>query len=576
MENDEKSESSNSKYLNEEEEENSEMDPDCPTLFQINKMIDKKRREEEIKLIEKKRKRLKNETDIVYDANKKQLNDCFIPNLEELNNFLNNCTTRAINLYDIKNELKEISKEKIFDPDKFIEENYGKEEKDKNELKNNFSIEELGFKLDKKEEKINKEEELKENLEDIDKNKEKIILNDILQEKDLNKQKKDIHKLIEKIKKMNIEEIIKSQEGNANKKLNIVLDLDNTCIYAFPISQKDLSNLVIKYPRKELYGIIFQYFDKIILSASIVRKGLKEFFDFTKSFCNYFINTLGFEKYGLEIKKYLEEKFDIKFSGFKARNNEMERLKFLNDMFLGSKNTVIFDDKPMVWVEDNANVIMSKCFTDEEMNSDFLKKINLKNNKYLFLKNYGPFAYYKSSNENWLKQRLKFELECPFYNFNERNCFSGEYLDSSKYQFIYMKEVVKIIYYLIYNSNMRVPEALKMIRYNIFYNSCFNLNFYATGGKEILKEIIKNCGGIILENKNQNIKDMKLFIVCSSDEYNKCKDEIKKERIWMENAKVVSDIYILDCFYFMTNLENELNDPQYCLDLKGEDNYDDY
>ena len=297
MENDEKSESSNSKYLNEEEEENSEMDPDCPTLFQINKMIDKKRREEEIKLIEKKRKRLKNETDIVYDANKKQLNDCFIPNLEELNNFLNNCTTRAINLYDIKNELKEISKEKIFDPDKFIEENYGKEEKDKNELKNNFSIEELGFKLDKKEEKINKEEELKENLEDIDKNKEKIILNDILQEKDLNKQKKDIHKLIEKIKKMNIEEIIKSQEGNANKKLNIVLDLDNTCIYAFPISQKDLSNLVIKYPRKELYGIIFQYFDKIILSASIVRKGLKEFFDFTKSFCNYFINTLGFEKY---------------------------------------------------------------------------------------------------------------------------------------------------------------------------------------------------------------------------------------------------------------------------------------
>ena len=576
MKKDEKSESSNSIYLNEEEEEDSEIDPDCPTLFQINKMIDKKRREAEIKLIEKKRKRLKNDTDIVYDANKKQINDCFIPNLEELNNFLNNCTTIAKNLYDIKNELKDISKEKIFDPDKFIEENYGKEEKDKNELKNNFSIEELGFKFDKKEEKINKEEELKENLEDIDKNKEKIILNDILQEKDLKKQKKDIHELIEKIKKMNIQEIIKSQEGNANKKLNIVLDLDNTCIYAFPISQQDLSNLVIKYPRKELYGIVFQYINKIIISASIVRNGLKQFFDFTKSFCNFYINTLGFEKYGIEIKKYLEEKFDIKFSGFKARKNEEDRTKFLYDMFLESKNAVIFDDKPMVWVKDNQNVIMSKCFTDEEMNTDFLRKYRLENNKHLFLKNYGPFAYYKSSNENWLKQRLKFELECPFYNFNERNCFSGEYLDSSKYQFIYMKEVVKIIYYLIYNSNMRVPEALKMIRYNIFYNSGFNLNFYAKSGKEILKEIIKNCGGIILENKKQIIKDMKLFIVCSSDEYNQKKEEIKKEGIWMENAKVVSDIYILDSFYFMTNLENELNNPQYCLDLKGEDNYDDY
>ena len=44
----------------------------------------------------------------------------------------------------------------------------------------------------------------------------------------------------------------------------------------------------------------------------------------------------------------------------------------------------------------------------------------------------------------------------------------------------------------------------------------------------------------------------------------------------METFKVVSDIYILDSFYFMTNLENELNDQQYCLDLEGEDNYDDY
>ena len=204
------------------------------------------------------------------------------------------------------------------------------------------------------------------------------------------------------------------------------------------------------------------------------------------------------------------------------------------------------------------------------MNFDFLKKNNLENNKFLFLKNYGPFAYYKSSNENWQIQRLKCEELCPFYDFKERNCFSGEYLDSPKYQFIYMKEVVKIIYYLIYNSNMRVPEALKMIRYNIFYNSCFNLNFYEKNGKEILKEIIKNCGGIILENKNQ-IKDMKLFIVCSVDDYNKYKDEINKERIWMENVKVVSDKYIINSFFFMTNLESELNDPQYCLDLKDKD-----
>ena len=66
------------------------------------------------------------------------------------------------------------------------------------------------------------------------------------------------------------------------------------------------------------------------------------------------------------------------------------------------------------------------------------------------------------------------DFSCPFYDFDKKYCFSGEYLESTKYQFIYMKEVIKIIYYLIYNSNMGVPEALKIIRYNIFYNSYFN------------------------------------------------------------------------------------------------------
>ena len=44
----------------------------------------------------------------------------------------------------------------------------------------------------------------------------------------------------------------------------------------------------------------------------------------------------------------------------------------------------------------------------------------------------------------------------------------------------------------------------------------------------------------------------------------------------MENAKVVSDKYIINSFYFMTNLENELDNPQYCLDLNDNDNFENY
>ena len=186
----ENSESSDSNEINEKEEEVGDIDDDRPNLLQMNKKLDKERNEEEIKLTKKKRKRTKNKTDIVYDSNKKQIEDSFIPNLEELNDFLKNCTIKEINLEDIKEELEKIPKEKIFDPDKFIDENYGGEEKDKNEIKNNFSIEEIGIKLEQKEEKFNKEEELKEylGLEDIEKNEEKMFINEILQEKNIFKQ----------------------------------------------------------------------------------------------------------------------------------------------------------------------------------------------------------------------------------------------------------------------------------------------------------------------------------------------------------------------------------------------------
>ena len=124
---------------------------------------------------------------------------------------------------------------------------------------------------------------------------------------------------------------------------------------------------------------------------------------------------------------------------------------------------------------------------------------------------------------------------------------------------------------------MRVPEALKIIRYNIFFNSCFDLSFYKRKGLEVLKDIINNCGGIIYDKKEKNkYEGMKFYFVCFIEDYNTYKEEIKKEKIGKENPKVISDKYIINSFYFMTNLESELVNPQYCLDLNDEDNFDNY
>ena len=192
-------------------------------------------------------KKRKNKTDIVFNSNENKFEDSFIPNLEDLNDFLKNCTIKEIKLEDIQKEIDELPNEKVFDPDIFIKENYENKEKEKERLIKNFSIEELGFNIDIDENNNNKEEKLKESY----KNNEENIINKILSEKDLNKQKNEIHNLLISIKKMNIEDIKKSIRDKDNKKLNIIFDLDSTCIFGLPINPRDILNLKQSYPTKK-------------------------------------------------------------------------------------------------------------------------------------------------------------------------------------------------------------------------------------------------------------------------------------------------------------------------------------
>lgn len=122
--------------------------------------------------------------------------------------------------------------------------------------------------------------------------------------------------MLEKINNINIEKI---KEINENKKLNIVFDLDNTCIYSIILNYQYAKEIKKKYPEKEIRLIKCEYNSKIIFVALLIRKELKEFIEYTKSFSNYYINTLGYENYGLKIKGALENIFQINFLKIKAR-----------------------------------------------------------------------------------------------------------------------------------------------------------------------------------------------------------------------------------------------------------------
>ena len=382
---------------------------------------------------------------------------------------------------------------------------------------------------------------------------------------------------------MKIEEI---KENELNK-LNIVFDLDNTCVYSTFIHPNLIIELIEKFPQNDFKIIKFEYNQNYIYYAFIIRKGLEEFLNCTKKFCNFYINTLGMEQYGKKIKDKLEAIFKITFKGFKGRVNNSERNKFLYDLSLEQKNTIIFDDKPIVWTKDKGNIIISKFFVDKKITLNNLRNVNLENNESLLFGDYSPFPFYKSSENNWQIQSLKLEKKCPFYDLKNKKCYSGEYVESDKdeQQFLYMIEIVKLIYYLLYKYNIYVPESLKIIRYNIFYNCSFNLNFYKKTPQKkqnerdvnILKHIIINCGGIICDENNfKGYTNYKYYFVCTKDDYKKNKDEINKQKIGKKNCKVISDEFIINSFFFMTYLGNENNNSKYCLDLNDEDDFDNY
>ena len=511
-----------------DEDDFDEIKYDKPILIKkIDKKLEKMKKKEKDEIMKKKRKRIKDKTDITYDSNKKQLIDCFCSNLNKSNNFLINCEKKEIKIDDEENEKNE-KKQKN-------DKNY------KNDINDKFD------KFDKNDK--------------IDKNK---LIKDILKNKTLNPyQKKKLNQLILEIKNMDIKNVIQNQ-----KKLDIIFDLDNTCIFASLFNLEHYEKIKEK---SKLKLIDFFYNNKHLYYYIILRNNLFEFFTFAKQFCNFHISTLACEKYGKEIQKILEKDFNIKFNKFQARRKTIEIRKYLRDLNLHSKFTLIFDKNPEVWKNDYLNVIISKRFIDKEV-INLKDKGKIKNN---FLQIFFPFCYYKSNkidNEiEWKNQKLYFGKMCPFYHCNENDdyknydCYSGEYLDSPKYQFIYMKDIIKIVYYFLFNYDINVSDSLKLIRYNIFYNTYFNLKYYKNDngdGINILKNIIENCGGQLFEENKYN-KINKLFFVCRKEDYLKFKDEIQKEIKIYNNSEVVNDKFILDSFYFMTNLESELNDPEY-------------
>ena len=363
-------------------------------------------------------------------------------------------------------------------------------------------------------------------------------INPLLKKSQLDeKEKKTLYKFLKTIPK-NIK-----QKENESDKLNLVLDLDHTIIFScqFPEIQnnryikdiyykilfKSLDLEIVRLPSKQVY--VFQF-----------REGLKSFFDNTKNFCNYHIYSSSFKLYATQIVQKLEDKFGIKIQSLKANDDIYYRDidKNLTKINLNHQNSIIIDDNPSTWRNNLNNIILSKRFYDYKI-MYFLRQNNIKELGFYFLikqceNDLNVLGYFAAGSHILNEKNIKNILP---YNVESNNL-------SERHQLNYISKFIQKIYYLHFYYGINVPNAIKILRINIFYKMNFYIDKECNNYKE-LYDMIKYCGGEIVET----IDNEKNIIY------------INKEYQEKDNIKSISDEYIYDCYFMMNKFD--VNDKYY-------------
>ena len=560
-----------------------DIDKENLTLIDVNKKLSEKRSKQEQNSLFLKLKRNKPEKSIIeYDHSSNSILNVFCPSKEEMIEFLENCEIQEISFEEFKN--KKFIEGIIFNPTMYMK---------KNQINKSYlSFEDLQLNNEENEDLNESSKEIipliDPGISNINKNENPVQLiipnspkenlKNILKTDILSKAQKDwLNNYIKEIINIDNKSLILN-----GKKLEIVFDLDNTLIFNYiqTRDKKTFDDYFENYQNNDLNILEITRGEQEMYSGYIIRQGIKEFIDFTKKFCNFNINTLSYSKYAIKIIKKLEKEFNIKFGDkiMKTEKNKYikkeKRIDEFKNKRINQDNTIIFDDYVTKWENDFANVIPSKYFFDKKAGIKNIDNNNKDLNNFACIKkSHGKFFYHcfyenKKIDLKW-KVQLLIKLEtCPFFYFKEINknfffdIYNAEYFNSNKKQFLYMKNVVKVIYYMVYHDEIPISEAIMLIRLNVLYKKYFYLKYINKDNIDILSHIIKICGGEIIEpDESIEFAMKKKFLVCSFDVYEKERKIILEEK--KDNYLLVNEKFILDCYYFMTDLEDEYENKEY-------------
>ena len=390
-----------------------------------------------------------------------------------------------------------------------------------------------------------------------------------------NENKKEIHQFI---LDLNLDKYDYIKNG-IFEKINIILDLDNTLIHTFIPSPEEtnfvFNKLLNLNKEKNIFKIDLINNNKNFVVYFILRKGIKNFFNKLKYFCNFYINSSGRIEYVKAIAKKIEKECNIKITKIIAREDEKANIfKNFNEFEIDYSNSIIIDDKIDVWNKykvkilkkyPSSFILVSKIF----FNQGFMNLSNeIQKKKYKDLNSNINFDFNIIDEKNWMNTKiLKYKYE--FSDLNKiltiENYLTCNLENESNNQLEFYANFIKKIFSLRnfffnyclnnkYNSSIISYKLINLLRINIFYNKIFNIDYVDDEKKIIIKNIIFTLGGKVFEPDDIYDLDIKPTHYIISDSNTKINNQIKKNK---SLYYLINENYIFDSYYLLSELDEK-------------------
>ena len=348
---------------------------------------------------------------------------------------------------------------------------------------------------------------------------------------------------------------------NDLKKINLILDIDSTLIYAINLNDTKYT----EQERDQNKDAIF-YLNSTPFNYRF-RPHLFEFLNKLKKYCNFYVSTLSHIEYAEQVIKLIYEntKMEIPSDHVSARGKSNDKngkndVKYLKYFFPNFKeysneinNTIILDDSVEPWVTYDKN--------DREDIEQSIKCL-LVSKKFYYKCKSDPRSPTKLPSYDMLSKERKKILNVNIYCSFENDKFDN--------QLSYLRKYIEKCFILSYYSNSSIVKCMEYYRKKIFDGCKFKIKYNTL--KKPLKIMIRDLGGEVIEDKKSNKIE-------NDKEKNKQEDEeedenddathyifqTQKKFKRLANKFYIRSLYIYDCYFSMYRFDE--NESRYNPDL---------